>query len=681
MPSSSSELAQIEKAQQVLERMLGFDMDSLQRSNIYRKLGDSCLEMLEYRRDQQLAERAVSCYERALQSYTADSHPILWARTMRDLGFAYAACAGARCLRRAVSCWEQALAYSSPQECLCIQEGLARSRRRLAETENRMENAALAATACQEALRLCSKERSPLQYAGLMAELASSYLMLARRRDDCKKAIDAIHEALQLYTADSHPQQYASLQNNLAIAYLSLAEIADGEGDGADEGPEDSSEGGRGDMDEAASESRAWYCRMAIAACEEALIYRTAEEHPLAYAATENNLGDAYFALSECEEEARDVSEFRDEAARSLQKAHEAFTRALQIYCKESHPRQYATTQSNLANVYLALGGGDDPNSCLKAIRAAEEALSVFTLDESPEDYAEAQGTLWLAYLTLADYELPAENCALALDACRARLRALRASGRQDLIASCCKDLAITATMMAEMELSAQAKAEDCRSAISAANEALRLFDSARYPLEHAGTQMLLWAAYSALADVKDGPINCSKAITACRAAISIYEDRCPAEHADARKSLGYSLITLAEMKGGAEAAECCEKAIESYLLALDYYTLEAHPIDHADIMREMAYAHVALAKAGTGEVSSKRALKAYTAAQKIYQRRALELEKEGAGREAALLREKANRCLLSMQSCRAIIKAARKREGTDKSRQTIASRRSEGGS
>jgi len=100
---------------------------------------------------------------------------------------------------------------------------------------------------------------------------------------------------------------------------------------------------------------------------------------------------------SECEEEARDVSEFRDEAARSLQKAHEAFTRALQIYCKESHPRQYATTQSNLANVYLALGGGDDPNSCLKAIRAAEEALSVFTLDESPEDYAEAQGTLWLA--------------------------------------------------------------------------------------------------------------------------------------------------------------------------------------------------------------------------------------------------------------------------------------------
>lgn len=55
--------------------------------------------------------------------------------------------------------------------------------------------------------------------------------------------------------------------------------------------------------------------------------------------------------------------------------------------------------------------------------------------------------------------------------------------------------------------------------------------------------------------------------------------------------------------------------------------------------MRDLAYAHVALAKAGAGEVSSKRALKAYMAAQKIYQRRALDLEKEGAGREAALLR------------------------------------------
>lgn len=45
-----------------------------------------------------------------------------------------------------------------------------------------------AATACQGGLRLLLQRRSPLQYAGLMAELASSYLMLAKRRDDCKKA-------------------------------------------------------------------------------------------------------------------------------------------------------------------------------------------------------------------------------------------------------------------------------------------------------------------------------------------------------------------------------------------------------------------------------------------------------------------------------------------------------------
>ncbi len=673
MAEPSRELALLEKARQVFEKMLGFDMDSLQRSNILRKAGDNFLEILKIRGEQQTAEQAISCYETALQTYSADRHPIFRAMTLRGLGFAYAACADWRdrsaCLKRAVSCWEEALSHysvsSAPQDYVCIQEGLGRTYRKLAEMEKRKDNAARAARACQQALALCSEEDCATQYAGLMADLGSSYLMLAQaegHRDNCQRAIESYRKAMQIYTAKSYPQQYASMQNNLAIAYLSLADL-----------DEEATSDGRG-------ESRADYSLLAVAACKEALIYRTAEQYPLAYAATENNLGNAYFALSEEGGAASD----------SLREAHDAFSRALQVYSKEKHPRQYATTQNNLANVYLAWrtvpageegeaessGEGLFPAHCLKAIRAAEEALSVFTFDESPEDYSEAQGTLWLAYLTLADYEFRAENCALALDACQARLSALRASGSQAAVASCCKDLAITASIMADLEESVQAKALDCNAAVAAAKEAQKFFNSVRYPAEHAETQILLWAAYSALAEVEDGPINCRKAIRACRGAISIYEESSPTEHADAQKSLGYSLVTLAEMEGGADAAGNCEKAIEAYRLALEHYTLEKHPIDHADILRDLAYAYVALSAAASKEHTGKErekeiapaedickdALMAYRSAQRIYQARAVDLDRSGEWAEAALMREHADRCQLSMQSCKAIIKAGRKR-------------------
>ena len=57
-----------------------------------------------------------------------------------------------------------------------------------------------------------------------------------------------------------------------------------------------------------------------------------------------------------------------------------------------------------------------------------------------------------------------------------------------------------------------------------------------------------------------------------------------PAEHADALKNLGYSFITLAGME---DRAENCHKAIEAYERALQYYTLEIAPLEHAEILKE----------------------------------------------------------------------------------------------
>jgi len=294
----------------------------------------------------------------------------------------------------------------------------------------------------------------------------------------------------------------------------------------------------------------------------------------------------------------------------------------------------------------------------MKAILAAQKALSVFSREDSPEDYAEAKGSLWLAYLTLTDIEYPAENCALALEACEERLLSYRAWAAQPLqIASCCKDLAMTAIMLADMEISAEAKAEDCKKAISAAHEALQIYNVTRYAEENAEAQILLWAAYSALAEVEERRENCLLAIQACRAAIRIYEKTSPAEHADAQKNLGYSYITLAEM---GDKAENCQKAIDACERALRYYTVERGPLEHADILRDLAFAYVTLSAAKDREGCSKKALKAYKKAFRIYQARSEELERESdpAARE---MRAQAEKCHRSMQSCKAIFKAGRK--------------------
>ena len=130
-----------------------------------------------------------------------------------------------------------------------------------------------------------------------------------------------------------------------------------------------------------------------------------------------------------------------------------------------------------------------------------------------------------------------------------------------------------------------------------------------------------------------------------------------PAEHADALKNLGYSFITLAEME---DRAENCRKAIDACERALQYYTLETAPLEHADILRDLAFAYVTFSEVLDKEECSKKALKAYKKAFKIYRTRSEELEREG-DPGAHEMREKAEKCHRSMQSCKAIFKAGRK--------------------
>jgi len=106
----TGDVAEYEKALVVYEKMLTFEMDHVQRSNIERKMGECCLEIIKQKNDLLICERAIAAYEQALLVYTKERHPIPRAKVMSGLGFAYAAYADhsnrAKNLKQAILCWE-----------------------------------------------------------------------------------------------------------------------------------------------------------------------------------------------------------------------------------------------------------------------------------------------------------------------------------------------------------------------------------------------------------------------------------------------------------------------------------------------------------------------------------------------------------------------------------------------
>lgn len=275
-----------EKALNVCERMLAFDMDRAHRSNVLRKIGECCIEILRERNDREICERAISAFEEALSFYSAESHPGSRGRVLRGLGIACIARADhsdrLHYLSKAVSHLEEALHFyssaSDPLDHAEIQNELGRAYRRLAELDCGRDNAKRAIEACRAAQRIYSPKDDPIHYAKATANLAGAVLTLAQSAKDSaeraggyKSAISLYQEAISFYPSSRYPNHYASMMNNLAIAYLALSEATD----------------------------RKENCERAQESCRIALLYQSIEEQPLGYAASNNNLGNIYLALAE----------------------------------------------------------------------------------------------------------------------------------------------------------------------------------------------------------------------------------------------------------------------------------------------------------------------------------------------------------------------------------------------
>ncbi|MEO1144601.1 MAG: hypothetical protein AAFY26_03255 [Cyanobacteria bacterium J06638_22] len=130
---------------------------------------------------------------------------------------------------------------------------------------------------------------------------------------------DCIHlyqQALDVFTGKRYPQEYAILQNNIAIAYLSMT-----------------SSTGRDDLKQA----------IAVQTFEQALQSITLIDHPSEYAMLQNNLGNALQYLPSTHPV--------DNNLRALA----AYDEALKVRTAQDTPLAYAHTLANRANVLVNL--------------------------------------------------------------------------------------------------------------------------------------------------------------------------------------------------------------------------------------------------------------------------------------------------------------------------------------
>ncbi|MEQ9621668.1 MAG: tetratricopeptide repeat protein [Coleofasciculus chthonoplastes F1-TOW-03] len=127
---------------------------------------------------------------------------------------------------------------------------------------------------------------------------------------------------------------------------------------------------------------RAENLEQAIAACELALQVYSREAFPEQWAGMQNNLGNAY------------SNRIRGERAENLEQAISLYELALQVYTRKAFPEKWAMTQNNLGNAYRDRIRGERAENLEQSITAYNLALQVRTREAFPEDWAETQSNL-----------------------------------------------------------------------------------------------------------------------------------------------------------------------------------------------------------------------------------------------------------------------------------------------
>ncbi|MGV0025950.1 hypothetical protein [Phormidesmis priestleyi] len=258
----------------------------------YRQLGDWYRDRIEQgHTSQSNLTITIRAYEQVLRFLEPTSSQV--PDVLNDVGNLYwmlsrcptAADLALSHLEKALKAYQLALSKINPQTrpttYAMIQNNLGSAYSDLAQRQNPAENLQQAIAAYQSSLQYRQSEGDASRYAATQNNLGTAYWNLAQHQDpidNLQQAITFYSAALRQYDPDQEPLHYAMLQNNMGTAYWNLAQCAQGS-DQTDATPGD-------------------FLLLAIGAYRIALMYRTLEAAPTAYAATQNNLGTAYWHLA-----------------------------------------------------------------------------------------------------------------------------------------------------------------------------------------------------------------------------------------------------------------------------------------------------------------------------------------------------------------------------------------------
>ena len=310
-------------------------------------------------------ERAIACFEAALQVRTQADTPQGWGMTQNNLGNAYhSRLRGDRGenLERAITCYEVALTVHTlthtPHDWARIQNNLGTAYHERLRGD-RAANQETAIACYEAALLVYTQADTPRDWAMTETNLGNAYRERLRgdQADNLERAIACYEAALLVYTPADAPHQWAMTQTNLSNAYRSRLH-----GDHADN------------------------LEQAIACCEAALRVHTQADAPHQWATAQTNLGNAY------------RSRLRGDRADNLERAIACCEAALRVRTQANDPHYWASTQITLGAAYSDRLRGDPADNLERAIACFEAALLVRTQADAPNDWAVTQNNLGAAY-------------------------------------------------------------------------------------------------------------------------------------------------------------------------------------------------------------------------------------------------------------------------------------------
>ncbi len=349
----------LERALECYEKALQIYTEALfprQWANNQTNLGMTYQAMLGGNRAVNL-DRAVRHYMAALRVQNPESYPANWAGTKNNIGTVHAVMPygdRAENLSRAIECYVDALTVFTerdfPEDWLIAQTNLGEAYQ-LLPVGSRVANLERASACLRDALRVANEERYPLLWAFVQNNLGNALVLLdhAGHAHQLEEAESCYSNALRVFTRQDFPRDWAVVVHNKGLAQ-SLRP----------------------------SEDRTTNANAAISAYREAESVLTEHEFPRDWAVTRLNLGNALASTDRS-----DISE-----------AIDCYLSCLRVLTASDYPREWSSLQHSLGVAYATTHGGDRPMNLMSAAAALENALAVQTASASPHEFAIARHNL-----------------------------------------------------------------------------------------------------------------------------------------------------------------------------------------------------------------------------------------------------------------------------------------------